>query len=198
MHMRMMRERRAPSVQHRRDADLGAKMLGIGGNGEHGLRRRLEQKPVDFRLVLPGDGADRGRQREHDVVIGQGQKCGLAVRQPLSRSRSLALRAMPVAAGVVTDDGVAAILASRNMAAKLRRAAGFDSGHRFQLAEAQMPGVGLAPGGAVAAEDIRNLKRGTRHGPGGSDFGSSFFFSIRLSRSSGLITLRIVLVATRV
>ena len=28
--------------------------------------------------------------------------------------------------------------------------------------------------------------------------GSSFFFSIRLSRSSGLITLRIVLVATRV
>jgi len=28
--------------------------------------------------------------------------------------------------------------------------------------------------------------------------GSSFFFSIRLSRSKGLITLRIVLVATRV
>ena len=26
-----------------------------------------------------------------------------------------------------------------------------------------MPGVGLAPGGAVAAEDVRNLKRGTRH-----------------------------------
>ena len=28
-----------------------------------------------------------------------------------------------------------------------------------------MPGVGLAPGSPVAAEDIRNLKRGTRHGP---------------------------------
>src|SRR5258706_1449123 len=28
-----------------------------------------------------------------------------------------------------------------------------------------MPGVGLAPGSPVAAEDVRNLKRGTRHGP---------------------------------
>ena len=37
---------------------------------------------------------------------------------------------------------------ARDMAAKLRRAAGFDGGHRFQLAEAQMPGVGLAPGSA--------------------------------------------------
>ena len=54
---------------------------------------------------------------------------------------------------------------ARNMAAKLRRAAGFDGCHCFQLPEAQMPGVGLAPGGPVAAEDLRNLKRGTRHGP---------------------------------
>ena len=58
---------------------------------------------------------------------------------------------------------MAAVLASRNMAAKLRRAASFDSGHRFELPKAQMPGVGLAPGGPVAAEDIRNLQRGTRH-----------------------------------
>ena len=28
-----------------------------------------------------------------------------------------------------------------------------------------MPGVGLAPGSPVAAEDVRNLKRCTRHGP---------------------------------
>ena len=49
------------------------------------------------------------------------------------------------------------------MAAKLRRATGFDSGHCFELPKAQMPGVGLAPGGPVAAEDIRNLQRGTRH-----------------------------------
>ncbi len=32
MHMRMMGERRAPGVQHHGDADLGAEMLGIGGD----------------------------------------------------------------------------------------------------------------------------------------------------------------------
>ena len=126
MHMRMVGERRSPRMQHRRDADPGAQMLGIGGDGEHGLGRRLEQKAIDFRLVLPGDGADRRRQREHDVIIGQRQKLGLAVRQPLACSGSLTLWAMPVAAGVVADDGVTAVLASRDMTAKLRRAAGFD------------------------------------------------------------------------
>ena len=34
-----------------------------------------------------------------------------------------------------------------------------------------MPGVGPAPGGAAAAKDIRNLKRGTRHNPRRSSLG---------------------------
>ena len=59
---------------------------------------------------------------------------------------------------------MSAVLAARDMAAKLGRAAGFDGGHCFQLTEAQMPGVGLAPGGPVAAEDLRNLKHRPRHG----------------------------------
>ena len=37
------------------------------------------------------------------------------------------------------------LFASRDMAPKLRRAAGFDSRHRFQWPRAHMPGVGLAP-----------------------------------------------------
>ena len=59
VHVRMVGERRAPSVEHRREADARAQMLGIGGDGEHGLRCRLEQKAVDQGLVLPGDGANR-------------------------------------------------------------------------------------------------------------------------------------------
>ena len=55
VHMRMVGERRSPSVQHSRHADPGAEMAGVGGNGEHGLGRRLEQKVVNFRLVLPGN-----------------------------------------------------------------------------------------------------------------------------------------------
>ena len=61
MHVRMMRHRRSPGVQHRDDADPGAEMLGIGGDREHRLGRRLEQNAVDRRLVLLGDVGDRGR-----------------------------------------------------------------------------------------------------------------------------------------
>ena len=63
MHVRMMRERRAPSVQHHGNADLGAKMLGIGGDPKQRFRRRLEQCVIDDRLVGVGDVGDLHRQR---------------------------------------------------------------------------------------------------------------------------------------
>jgi hypothetical protein len=61
MNVGMMDERRAPSVQHHGDADLGAQMLGIGGNREQGLRCRLEQGVVDHRLIGVGDVGDLRR-----------------------------------------------------------------------------------------------------------------------------------------
>src|SRR3954447_2579063 len=56
---------------------------------------------IDHRLVLIGDVGDRPRQGEDDVEIGHGQQFGLAIGEPLLGSGSLALRAVPVAAGVV-------------------------------------------------------------------------------------------------
>ena len=197
MHMRMMGERRSPGMQHSRDGDPGAEMLGIGGNGEHGLGRRLEQKAINFRLVLPCDGADRRGQREHHMVIGQRQKLGLAIGKPLAGGGALTLRAVPIAAGVVADDGMGAVFASRNMAAKLRRAAGFDGGHCFQLAEAQCPALALRQAAPWLRKISATSSAGRGMAQGAQALGSSFF-SIRLSRSKGLITLRIVVVATRV
>jgi hypothetical protein len=60
------------------DADLGAEVLGIGGNGQHGIRCGLEQEIVDHGLVLVGDSSDLGGQREDDVKIGNLQHLGLA------------------------------------------------------------------------------------------------------------------------
>ena len=76
MHVGMVGHGRAPRVQDRRDADVGAEVLGIGGNGEHGLRRGLEQKRVDDGLVLVGDGSDLGGQRKNDVKVGDLQQLG--------------------------------------------------------------------------------------------------------------------------
>ena len=73
---------------------------------------------------------------------------------------------MPVAAGVVGDDGMPArfVLTARNMAAKGRRAAALDRAHHLELAEAHMAAVGATPSGPVIAEDVRDLQSWTGHG----------------------------------
>ena len=64
-----MGHRRAPCVEHGDEADLGAEMVGIGGDGEHGLGARLEQDVVEDALVLIGDVGDRLGQGEDDVEV---------------------------------------------------------------------------------------------------------------------------------
>jgi hypothetical protein len=59
-----------------------------------------------------------------------------------------------------------------------------------------MAGVGRAPSGPVVAEDVRDLQSWTGHARYAG--GSSLLTRSGVSRSSGLITARIVLVATRV
>src|SRR5258708_19020160 len=72
---------RAPGVQHRRDADAGSEVLGVGRDPEHRLRRGLEQQIVDHGLVLVGDVANRRRQSEDDVDVGNREQFGLADRK---------------------------------------------------------------------------------------------------------------------
>jgi hypothetical protein len=69
MHMRMMRERRAPHVQDQRGTDLRAQMLGIGGDGAQDLGRNVKQQAINHGLVGVGDRADWLRQREDHMVI---------------------------------------------------------------------------------------------------------------------------------
>ena len=101
--VRMVGERRAPGVQHGGEADARAQMLRVGGDRGQRLGGGPEQEVVDGGLVLERDGADRRRQGEDDVVVGNRQELGLAVFEPLPRRRALALRAMAVAAGIVGD-----------------------------------------------------------------------------------------------
>jgi hypothetical protein len=161
--VRMMGHRRAPGVQHRGDPDPRAEMLGIGGDGQQRLGRRLEQQVVDHRLVVVSDGGDRGRQGEDDVEVGPRQELGFALRQPVPGGGALALRAVAVAARVVGDLGVRAVLAARDVAAERRGPAARDGRHRLKLAEAHMARIGSAPGGAVAIEDVGDLQPRAAH-----------------------------------
>jgi hypothetical protein len=58
---------------------------------------------------------------------------------------------------------VAAILAALDVAAERGRAAALDGRHHLELAEAQMPGIGLAPGGPMAVKDVCDLQPRAAH-----------------------------------
>src|SRR6202163_3196044 len=161
--VRVMGHGRAPGMEHGSDADAGTEVLWGSGDRGQGLGRDLEQQIVDDRLVVTGDVADRRRQREHDMEVRHRQQICFARRKPVLCRRALALRAVTVAARVVRDLGVCALLAARDMSAERRGAAALDCRHHLQLAEADMAGIGPAPCRAVAAEDVRNLQRWTRH-----------------------------------
>jgi len=150
-------------MENRGDADAGAEVLGVGGDRGQGLGRGLEQQVIDDGLVLVGDIGDGRRQCEHDMIVRHRQQIGLARRQPLLCRRPLALRAMPVATGVVRDGRIGAVLAARDMTTERRRAAVLDRRHHLELAEADMAGIGPAPCRSVAAENVRDLQRWARH-----------------------------------
>jgi hypothetical protein len=86
-------------VQHGGEADAGAQMLRVGGDRDQRLGGLLEQDIVDNGFVGERQGANRSRQGEDDVIVGNRQKLGLALGEPLARRRALALGTMPIAAG---------------------------------------------------------------------------------------------------
>ena len=152
-----MRHRRAPSVEHRGNANPGAKPLGIGGDRQGGFGRRGEQQTIDRGFVVVGDVGDRTRQCVDEVEVADREQFGLTLGEPLLGGGALTLGAMPVGAAVVGNDSLGAVLAARDMAAERHRAAALDGRHHLQLVEADVPGVGAAPRRPVVAEDIRNL-----------------------------------------
>jgi hypothetical protein len=113
-------------VKHSRDTDLGAKPLGISGDRQCGLSRCRKEQTVDRGFVVVGDIGDRARQREHEVEVADGQQFGLALGKPLVGDGALTLRAVPIAAAIVGNDGIGAVLAARDMAAECDRAAALD------------------------------------------------------------------------
>ena len=158
MDVRMVLQVLAPGVEHGDEADLGAEMARIGGDRAQRLGRRLEQDGVDRRLVLEGDFGGRRRQREDDVEIRHRQQFGLPLGQPRGARRALAFRAMAVAARIVGDANEAALGAALDMAAERRGPARLDRTHDAALGAAEVAGMRLAIGLAVAAEDVRHLQ----------------------------------------
>src|SRR5216684_824549 len=83
--------------------------------------------------------------------------------EPVLCRSTLALGTMPVAARVVSDPAVAAILTALDMAAEGRRARVLDGRHHLELAQARMPDIGSALGGAMVMQDVGDLQPRAAH-----------------------------------
>ncbi len=136
VNMRMMIEVLTPGVQHGGETDLGSEMFGIGSDCRARSRGSLEQKSIDRRLVLIGDCADFGGQREYDVEIGRGQEVRLLRGQPSLRRPPLTLGTMAVAARIVGDARMSAVLATFDVSAERRGTTNLDCRHDATLSEA--------------------------------------------------------------
>ena len=158
MDMRMVRQRRPPRMKHGRDSDPRAEMPGIGGDGQHGLGRRLEQQIIDHRFVLQGDVGDLGRQCEDDMEIPDWQQIGFALGQPGPCGSALAFGTMPVAATVIGDPLMAAVRAGLDVTPKGGGAAMLDRRHHLQLMQAQMSGMVGPIGRSGSTEDVGDLE----------------------------------------
>jgi hypothetical protein len=69
------------------------------------------------------------------MEIADRQQVGLALGKPGPRGRTLALRAMPVAAAVIGDAEMTAVVAALDMAAECLGTAVLDRRHDLQLGE---------------------------------------------------------------
>ena len=138
-------------------------VLRIGGDRLEYLGGDFEQQPVDDGLVGVSDVGDGGRQREHHVVVVHRQQVALPGFEPALRRTGLALRAVPVAAGVVRDLDLVAPVATKDMTPERGAAALLDGGHDLELTQAQVAALGNAPRGPVGAEDVGDLEGEARH-----------------------------------
>ena len=135
------RHRRTPATEHGDGADAGTEVLGIGGVVSKSLGCRAEQQVVDHRPC-----SDRRFRKSRPAAWRIGGSSRPAADRPRGHRpgpvppRALALGAMTVAARVVGDPAVAAILTALDMATEGSQAAVLNGRHHLELAEAHMPG----------------------------------------------------------
>ena len=81
--------------------------------------------------------------------VADRQQVGLALGKPCPRRGTLAPRTVPVAAGVVGDAPLAAVLAGLHVTAKGRSATVLDRRHELELLQRQMRCMGGPEGGTL-------------------------------------------------
>ena len=123
-------------MEHGKESDLGAQMLGVSRDGAQRLSGSPEQNIVDYLLVLQGNDGNGLWYGEDDVKILSVEELGSTVLEPLGPSQRLTLWAVAIATAVVANPLVATAIAALEMTTKRRSSTQFDRAHDATLCRA--------------------------------------------------------------
>ena len=189
MQVRMKMQILPPGVQHGQEANGGAEVSGVSGDGEQSLGSSLKQDGVNLSRVLKSQAGDLLGEGEHDVEVRNGQKLCLPFGEPLGAGRGLALGAVAVATQVEYFDAMSAPVALVEMAAQDCGPAVPNVSKRFPLLARQHGVPASQEIALMSAEDIGQFQPMLWHHFGGRRRSES-------SDSSGLVVPRTFTSAT--
>ncbi len=86
MDVRVPLQSLAPGMQNAEEADLGAEVLGIGGDFQQGCGAGFEQELEENFLVLPDQRDQRMRHAEDQMIVARRQQFLLPGRNHFSRA----------------------------------------------------------------------------------------------------------------
>jgi len=101
MKVRVVMEVLPPGVQNRETGDLRTEVFRVSAEGQQGMGNGAKEHPVDDASILKRERRELLRNGEHDVEVLHVEEFLLTRLEPVGSSRSLTLRAMPIAARVV-------------------------------------------------------------------------------------------------
>ena len=160
----------SPGMQNAEHADLGTQMLGIARHLEGRLCAGRKQQIVKQARVFQRQHVEFVRHGEDHVKVTSGQQFLFARGEPALAGLGLALRAMPVTAGVIGDGSVDDRSVSGHTrdthpdgrpAPAVRQL--LDGAERFQLLIAETRSIALQKTIALRVKDIGHLHGGPVH-----------------------------------
>lgn len=155
--VRVVGEVAPPGVEDSEDAEGRTDPARIVGQGLEGVRGLADQQVVHHTLVRTSHGTERGRYGEGGEEVAAGKQTLAQMREPTCRRLAVALRTVAVAAGVVDEGEVVAMIAGEERAAESRCAAGREVHQRSPLRGQQLLAAGRSIRRTRAAHDRREL-----------------------------------------
>ena len=169
MDVQMLRERLAPRVEDRGDADRAAEVSGIVTEGEQRVGRRAKEERVDDPGIPLRECIQRMRQGEDDVEVRDREEVRAAGVDPAPTRLRLTLRTVAIATGIEREAGCPAVVTRLPTPAQQGGAARRDreQGSSLDVREPMRAAIGVAMDTHDVAE--RETRRRDRRRRAGGD-----------------------------